>query len=98
MEQFVVYANQSILYSSTGMFTGSVTGSILYNWLIPNCNTDQHIGIAMLVRSTCVSCRKGLGCGGYGRIILGGDEEVLVFCTGLLGLVLVCGGVVPTAV
>ena len=93
MEQFVVHTNQSILYGSTGM-SGLVTGglvwhSILYDWLIPNHNTDQHIGIAVLVGSTCVGCREGLECGGNGRIILGGDEEALVFCTGLLGLGLV---------
>ena len=53
-----------MLYSNTGV-SGSVTrvGSYrqLYDWLIPNRNTDQHIGI--VVRSTCVGCRKGLECG-----------------------------------
>ena len=72
--------------------------SILYNWLISNRKTDQHIGIAVLVRSTCVGCRKGLECGGYGRIIFGGDKEVSVLWTGLLGLITVCGGVVPSTV
>ena len=106
MEQFVVYTNQSILYSCTGV-SGSVTGvgsdghSILYNWFIPNHNTKDGISfdIGIVVRSTCVGCTKGPERGGNGRIILGGavfDEEV--FCTGLLGLVLVCGGVVPSAV
>ena len=89
-----------MLYSNTGV-SGSVTrvGSYrqLYDWLIPNRNTDQHIGI--VVRSTCVGCRKGLECGGYGRIILGGDEGALMLCTSLLSLVLVCGGGIrPSAV
>ena len=38
---------------------------------------------------------QGLECGSNGRIILG-DEEAI--CTGLLGLVLVCVRVVPSAV
>ena len=105
MEQFVGYTNQSILYSSTGMISGSVTGSgnvpdwhlVLYYWLIPNRNANQHIGIVVLVRSICVYCTKGLDCGSNGRIILGGGEEALVFCTGLLGCT-AYGGVVPSAV
>ena len=90
-----MHTNQSILYSSTGVSglvtDGLVWHSILYDWLIPNHNTDQHIGIAVLVGSTCVGCIEGLECGSYGLIILGGAvcEEALVFCTGLLGLVLV---------
>ena len=52
MEQFVVYTNQSILYSSTEM-SGLVTGggkgpdrhSILCYWLIPNRNTKDGIRI-----------------------------------------------------
>ena len=73
--------------------------SILYNWLISNRKTDQHIGIAVLVRSTCADCRKGLECGSYGRIILDGDEEALVFCMGLLGrLDCMYGWVVPSTV
>ena len=90
-----------MMYSNTGVL-GSVTGvgldRQLYYWLIPNRNTDQHIGIAVLVRSTCVGCRKGLECGSYGRIIFGGDKEVSVFWAGLLGLITVCGGVVPSTV
>ena len=104
MEQFVVYTNQSILYSRTGV-SGSVIGvgsdghSILYNWFIPNHNTKDGISfdIGIVVRSTCVGCRNSLECGSNGRIILGGavfDEEA--FCTGLL--VLVCDRVVPSAV
>ena len=93
--------------SSTGVFSGSVTGvgsgrySIQCYWLIPNRNTDHHVGIAVLVRSVCVDCTKGLKCGSNGWIILGGGacEEALVFCTGLLGFALVsCDGVVPLAV
>ena len=91
-----------MMYSNTGV-SGSVTGVrsdrqlVLYDWLIPNRNTDQHIGI--VVRSTCVGCRKGLECGGYGRIILGGDEGALMLCTSPLSLVLVCGGGIrPSAV
>ena len=88
------------------MFSGSITGvgwvrhSILYDWLIPNRNTDHHIGIAILVESICVDCTKGLECGSNGRIILGGAtcEDTLVPFWGLLGLVLAYGGAVPTAV
>ena len=43
-----------------------------------------------------VDCTKGLECGSNGCIVLGGDGEALVFCTGLLGLG--CGGVIPSAV
>ena len=81
------------------MFSGSVTGrgrgsgrqSVLYYWLIPDRNTEQHIGIAVLARR-CVYCIKGLECGSNGRIIFG------VICTGLLGLVLVSCEVIPSAV
>ena len=50
MEQFVIHANQSIPYSSTGV-SGLVTGvgserySVLYYWLIPNRNTKDGISI-----------------------------------------------------
>ena len=77
MEQFVVYTNQSILYSSTGV-SGSVTGmgvgsgrySILYNWLIPYRNTKDgiRIDISILLRGAGV---KGGKCGSNGSIILG---------------------------
>ena len=95
-----------MLYSNTGFRYRSITGgglfwhSILCDWLIPNRNTDQHIGIAVLSRSICVACTKGLECGSNGSIILGGIVcgEALVFCTGLLGLVLVCGRLVPSSV
>ena len=101
-----MYTNQSILYSSTGLFSGSVTGmvgsgrySILCYWLIPNRNTKDGISIGIgWVRGAGVKGRKSLECGSYGRIILGGDGEALVLCmcTGLLCPA--CGGVVPTAV
>ena len=105
MDQFVVHTNQSILYSSSGMCSGLITGggsgrrSILYNWLFPNRNYKQYIGIAIsLVGCLCVKSTESLECGGNGRIILGGavfGEET--FCTGLLGRVRAYG-VVPTAV
>ena len=66
--------------------------------MFPNRNADQHIGIVVLVRGICVDCTKGLDCGSNGRIILVGGVEALVLCTGLLGLVLVCGGVGPSSV
>ena len=54
MEQFVVHTNQSILYSNTGVFSGSMTGGkgpdwrlVLYYWLIPNRNAKQYIGISL---------------------------------------------------
>ena len=103
MEQFVVYTNQSILYGITGR-SGLVTGrsrgsgrySILYDWLVPNRNAKQYIGIS-LVRGSGVLRTKGLECGGNGCIILGGAAcvDALVCFTGLLAA---CGGVVPTAV
>ena len=84
-----------MLYRNTGVFSGSVTGvgpgrySILCYWLIPDRNTKDGISIDIgWVGGSCVLRRKGFECGSYGRIILGGDEEALVFCTGLLGLVL----------
>ena len=93
-----------MLYSNAGV-SGSVTGrgnkgpSVLYNWLIPNRNAKQYIGIS-LVRGAGVLRTKGLECGSNGRIILGGAvcEEALLFRTGLLGLVLVSCGVGPSAV
>ena len=103
MEQSIVNINHSMLYSDTGV-SGSIPGvgsdrhSILYYWFIPNRNAKQYLSIS-LVRGSGVLRTKGLDCGSNGRIILGGDEEALVFCAGLLGLiVLVCGGVVPSAV
>ena len=80
VEQFVVVCtNQSIQYGDTGVRYGSVTGgglgrrSILYDWLIPNCNSKQYIGIVIsLVGCLCVKSTEGLECGGNGRIILGG--------------------------
>ena len=102
MEQFVVHTNQSILYSNTGV-SGSVTGVgsdrhlVLYEWLIPYRNTKDGISIDISrVRGAGIKGRKSR-CNG--RIILGGavfDEEA--FCTGLLGLLTVCGGVVPSSV
>ena len=106
MEQFVVYTNQSILYSCTGV-SGSVTGvgsdghSILYNWFIPNHNTKDGISfdIGIVVRSTCVGCRNSLECGSNGRIILGGAacEVALVRFVGLFGCT-ACGWVIPSLV
>ena len=52
----------------------------------------------MFVGGASVSGTKGLECGGNRRIILGGGGEALVHFTGLLGLLLVCVGVVPSAV
>ena len=94
------------MYDSTRIPSGSVTGgepfwhSILCNWLIPDRNTDQHIGIAVLLRGICVDFTKGLECGSNGSIILGGAscEDALVPFWGLLGLLLAYSGVVPTAV
>ena len=72
--------------------------SILHNWLIPNRNANQYIGIS-LVRGSGVLRTKSLECGSNGRIILGGDGEALVLCTGLLSLLdCVYGGIVPSAV
>ena len=70
MEQFVGYTNQSILYSSTGVFSGSMTGvgpgrySILWcYWLIPNRNTKDGISINISwVRGSGVNGTKGLEC------------------------------------
>ena len=95
-----------MLYSNTGVRYGSITGggpfrnSILCDWLIQNCNTDQHISVAVLSRSICVDCTKGFECGSNGSIILGGAtcEDTLVPFRGLRGLVLAYGGVVPTSV
>ena len=93
-----------MLYSNTGVFSGSVTGvgpglySILCYWLIPNRNTKD--GISIDIRWVCgsgVKSRKSLECGSNGHIILGGDAGALVRFTGLL-LCPACGGVVPTAV
>ena len=70
--------------------------------MIPNRNTKDGSSIDVgWVLGSCVKGAEGLECGGDGRIILGGavfDKEA--FCTGLLGLVLVCVGVgvVPSAV
>ena len=101
----VVYTNQSIpYYSSTRMLgSGSVTGGgkglcwhlVLYYWLIPNHNNTKDGIISSIsgVREACVKGTKGCECGSNGHIILG-DKEALV-CMGLLGLVLVCSGVVP---
>ena len=94
-----------MLYSNTGV-SGSVTGvgldrhMVLYYWLIPNRNTKDGISIDISwVCGSGVLRTKGLECGSYGRIILdGGEEEALVFCTGLFGLVLFYGWVIPTAV
>ena len=103
MEQFVVYANQSILYSSTvrrSRANGcgrSVRHAVLYYWLIPNRNINHRISI-VLMRGAGVGCTKGLECWSNGRIILGGDKGVVEFWTGLRGLVLVCSGFVPSAV
>ena len=91
-----------MLYSDTGV-SGSIPGvgsyrhSILYYWFIPNRNAKQYIGIS-LVRGSGVLRTKGLECGSNGRIILGCDEEALMFCTGLLGLVFGCGWVIPSSV
>ena len=98
-----MHTNQSIPYSSTGV-SGSVTGrgegpdwhSILYKCLIPNRNVKDGVrSDNSLVGGASVSGTKGFECGCNGRIILG-DEEAI--CTGLLGLVLVCVRVVPSAV
>ena len=102
MEQFVVHTNQSILYSNTCVFLGSMTGGkgpdrrlVLCYWLIPNRNAKQYIGIS-LGRGSGVLRTKGLDGGSNGRIILGGAafNGAFVRFTGLL----TCGGVVPTAV
>ena len=91
-----------MLYSNTGV-SGSVTGVgsgrqlVLYYWLIPNHNTDHHIGVVVLVRSICVGCTKGLECGGNGNISLGGTGEAFVCFTGLLDFT-ACGGVGPSSV
>ena len=66
-----MYTNQSILYSSTGLFSGSVTGmvgsgrySILCYWLIPNRNTKDGIRIVISwVRGLGVKGTKDLECG-----------------------------------
>ena len=72
--------------------------SILHNCFIPNRNANQYIGIG-LVRGSGVLRTKSLECGSNGRIILGGDGEALVLCTGLLSLLdCVYGGIVPSAV
>ena len=105
MEQFVVHTNQSILYSSSGMCSGLITGggsgrrSILYNWLIPNRNSKQYIGVAIsLVGCLCVKSTEGLECGGNGRIILGDAMFDRGACMGLLGLVRAYSRVGPTAI
>ena len=92
----MMYSNTGVL----GLVTGVGSDRQLYYWLIPNRNTDQQIGIAVLVRSMCVDCTKGLKCGGNRRVILGGAvcEEASLFRMGLLGLVLVSCGVGPSAV
>ena len=85
--------------------SGSVTGmgvvpdrhSVLYYRLIPDRNTKQYIGIS-LGGGSGVLRTKGLECGSNGRIILGGDARTLVRFTGLLGLVLVFGWIVPSSV
>ena len=98
-----MHTNQSIPYSSTGV-SGSVTGrgegpdrhSILYECLIPNRNVNDGVrSDSSLVGGASISGTKDFECRCNGRIILG-DEEA--FCTGLFGLVCVCGGVVPSAV
>ena len=76
IEQFVVHTNQSVLYSSTGVQSGSVTknccvtdiGSIrhyliLQNGLVPNCKANQHISVAaILLKEICVKGTKSLKC------------------------------------
>ena len=94
-----------MLYRNTGV-SGSVTGVgsdrhlVLYYWVIPNRNTKDGISIGIgWVRGAGVKGRKSLECESYGRIILGGDGEALVLCTGLLSLLdCVYGGIVPSAV
>ena len=71
--------------------------SILCYWLIPNYHTKDGISIFIFIvmGGAGVKGTQGLECGSNGRIILG-DEEALVFCTGLLVLVRVYGGFVPS--
>ena len=77
---------------SVGFCVGSFRHLVLYYLLIPNRKINQRIGIFILMRGSGVKGMKALECGGSnGRIILG-DKEVLVFCMGLLCLVLVYGG------